>query len=58
MGTSSVHKKENKWENIKFTFPKDPLNTDFMKLWHETIVREDFKKLKEEMEKEHKEEIL
>lgn len=48
MGTSNTHKKEHKWANIKFTFPEDPLNTDFMRVWMETIEREDFKKLKED----------
>lgn len=43
-----------KFNNIKFKFPKDPLNTEFMKIWHETIERDDFKKLKKKDKEKEK----
>lgn len=41
-----------KFKDVKFNFPKDPLNTEFIKIWQETIEREDFKNLKKQVLKE------
>ncbi len=41
-----------KFKDVKFNFPKDPMNTEFIKIWQETIEREDFKNLKKQVLKE------
>lgn len=45
-----------KFKDVKFNFPKDPMNTEFIKIWQETIEREDFKNLKKQVLKEEREE--
>ena len=40
----------DKFKKIKFNFPENPEETDFIKAWEETIQREDFQKLVKEVE--------
>lgn len=43
-----------KFANVRFNFPKDPMNIDFMKIWEVTIERDDFEKLKKKIKEKEK----